>query len=200
MSRNESLGLNDTIIPAITHNDLLMISCIHPKPGPDYFCGSCPFEGTFGDVASHCISNHKDSVLTFNKRVLLASSGKISRQAIDYKYIPSDIEKHGYILKVDSDRLNVEIIKSDLKLDKSTQTDYGTQNRSVGTSDDCTSLETELWELLPDVCQFLAEVDAIHSTRLVQHMRLLADRSFPLTYTHQNISSPWYKKIFNTNN
>jgi len=120
-------------------------------------------------------------VLTFNKRVLLASSGKISRQAIDYKYIPSDIEKHGYILKVDSDRLNVEIIKSNLKLDKITQTDYGTQNRSVGTSDDCTSLETELWELLPDVCQFLAEVDAIHSTRLVQHMRLLADRSFPLT-------------------
>ena len=53
MSRNESLGLNYTIIPAITHNDLLMISCIHPKPGPDYFCGSCPFEGTFGDVASH---------------------------------------------------------------------------------------------------------------------------------------------------
>ena len=86
MSRNESLGLNDTIIPAITHNDLLMISCIHPKPGPDYFCGSCPFEGTFGDVASHCISNHKDSVLTFNKRVLSASSGKISRQAIDYNY------------------------------------------------------------------------------------------------------------------
>ena len=67
----------------------------------------------------------------------------------------------------------MEIIKSNLKLDKSTQTDYVTQNRSVGTSDDCTTLETELWELLPDVCQFLAEVDAIHRTRLVQHMVLL---------------------------
>ena len=108
MSGNESLGLNDTIIPAITHNDLLMISCVHPKPGPDYFCGSRPVEGTFGDVASHCITKHKESVLTFNKRVLCASSGKISRQAIDYKYIPSDIEKHGYILKVDRDRLTVE--------------------------------------------------------------------------------------------
>ena len=42
-------------------------------------------------------------------------------------------------------------------------------------------METELWQLLPDVCQFLAEVDAIHSTRLVQYMRLLSDRSFPMT-------------------
>ena len=117
-------------------------------------------------------------MLAFNKRVLCASSGKISRQAIDYKYIPSDIEKNGYILKVDSDRLTAEIIKSDLKLDKSTQTDYVTQNRSVGTSDDFTTLEIELWELLPDACQFLAEVDAIHRTRLVQHMVLLCFLSF----------------------
>ena len=45
MDSIESLGLNETIVPANTHNDLLMIGCVHPQPGPEYFCGDCPFEG-----------------------------------------------------------------------------------------------------------------------------------------------------------
>ena len=97
MNGIESLGLNDTIVPANTHSDLLMIGCVHPKPGPEYFCGDCPFEGGFGEVANHRISHHKDAVFAFNKRVLSDASGKISRLAIDYKYIPRDIENHGYI-------------------------------------------------------------------------------------------------------
>ena len=139
------------------------------------------FEGGFGEVANHRISHHKDAVFAFNKRVLSDASGKISGLAIDYKYIPRDIENHGYTLKIDEEKSTVHIEKSDLKLDKSTQTDHATNDHCVGTSDDCTTVETELWQLLPDVCQFLAEVDAIHSTRLVQYMWLLSDRSFPMT-------------------
>ena len=102
----------------------------------------------------------------------------------------SDLEKHGYGFKIDGDKLSIEIIKSELKLDKSTQTDISdTQNRGVGTSDYSNQFEIELWGLLPDVCEFLAEVDDIHSTRLVQYMRLLSNRSFPLTNIkiHQDI-------------
>ena len=181
MNSIESLGLNETIVPANTHNDLLMIGCVHPQPGPEYFCGDCPFEGGFGEVANHRISHHKDAVFSFNRRVLSDESGKISRVAIDYKYIPRDVENHGYTLKIDEEKSTVHIVKSDLKLEKGTQTDHTTEDRCVGTSDDCTTVENELWQLLPDVCQFLAEVDAIHSTRLVQYMRLLSDRTFPMT-------------------
>ena len=48
MDSIESLGLNETIVPANTHNDLLMIGCVHPQPGPEYFCGDFHFEGGFG--------------------------------------------------------------------------------------------------------------------------------------------------------
>ena len=54
------LGLNDTLLPAEAHQDQLMIGGVPPHPGPDYFCHLCPFEGTFKEVASHHIGNHKD--------------------------------------------------------------------------------------------------------------------------------------------
>ena len=44
-----------------------------------------------------------------------------------------------------------------------------------------TDLLTTLIELVPDVCQFHAEQDAIHSIRLVQYMRMLAAGSFPIS-------------------
>ena len=66
------LGLNDTLLPAEAHQDQLMIGGVPPHPGPDYFCHLCPFEGTFKEVASHHIGNHKDSILNFYKRVISA--------------------------------------------------------------------------------------------------------------------------------
>ena len=158
-----------------------MIGGVPPHPGPDNFCHLCPFEGTFKEVAIHHIDNHKDSVLNFYKRVISADTGKIAKQAFDYKYIPRDIESQGYEFKVDDHQESIKIVKCNRTHDRSTQTGHSSQDQCVGRDHGDSDLQSELLDLLPDVCEFLAENDAIHSVRLIQYMRLLSTRSFPLT-------------------
>ena len=69
---------------------------------------------------------------------------------------------------------------SDLKTRKGdrTQTDNEQHNIGTCTSDDHEDIYKMLSDLLPDVCEFLTGVDAIHSTRLIQYMRLLSNEIF----------------------
>ena len=129
------LGLNDTLLPAEAHQDQLMIGGVPPHPGPDYFCHLCPFEGTFKEVASHHIGNHKDSVLNFYKRVISADTGKIAKQAFEYKYIPRDIESQGYEFEVGDHQESIKIVKCNRTHDRSTQTGHNSQDQCVGTRD-----------------------------------------------------------------
>ena len=63
-----TLGLNETIISAKTQYNQLIIGCVPPEPGPDFFCGTCPFEGTFGEVANHHITNHDQNSAKFSQK------------------------------------------------------------------------------------------------------------------------------------
>ena len=74
----------------MTHCNLHKHFYINRPGAPEYLCDMYSIEGTFQVLANHRISDHSDSVLRFNKRVLSEASGKMAKVCIDFKYIPSE--------------------------------------------------------------------------------------------------------------
>ena len=146
----------------------------------DYFCTDCDLSGDFKTVIQHRIQFHEHEKLIVHRKILHEVSGKKVRQELDFGYIPSDLKKNGLFIQIDEQGEDVDILMLESRdiatqtesakfVDAAIQTEYGTQ----------TGVIKEMYSLLPQIIEYLAEHGAIHITRLLEYMRLLASRSFP---------------------
>lgn len=133
----------------------------------------------------HRIKYHYHEQLRIHRKVLSDQTGKKIRQELDFGYIPADISNNGMELQVDPIAEDIKIVPSNKK-DSSTQTtshNLDTLLVDVGVQTDSSKLTDvilTMYSLIPRVCEYLSEHDVIHTTRLIEYMKLLASRSFPM--------------------
>ena len=86
------------------------------------------------------------------------------------------------LIQIDEVAEDIDIVvsKTPICLDSETQTvDRKYVDASVQTEN--TGVIKEMYSLIPQIVEYLSEQGAIHITRLVEYMKLLASRSFPLS-------------------